>query len=59
MGVEYLGADTLVDTRIADHSFIVRLPGRADVNIGDDVQVDWDAAAVHWFDLSSECRIDR
>ena len=29
--VEYLGADTLIDTRIADQSFIVRLPGRATV----------------------------
>ena len=27
--VEYLGADTLIDTRIGDQSFIVRLPGRA------------------------------
>src|SRR4051812_11093457 len=27
--VEYLGADTLIDTRVSDQSFIVRLPGRA------------------------------
>ena len=57
--VEYLGADTLVDTRIADQSFIVRLPGRAAVNVGDNVRIGWDAAAAHWFDLSTQCRIDQ
>ena len=57
--VEYLGADTLVDTRIGDQSFIVRLPGRASVNVADNVHVRWEPAAVHWFDLSTQCRIDR
>src|SRR3954447_22462192 len=46
---EYLGADTLVDTRIADQSFIVRLPGRAAVQLGEDVRIGWEAAAAHWF----------
>ena len=55
--VEYLGADTLIDTRITDQSFIVRLPGRATVRVGEDVRVSWDAASAHWFDLSSQCRI--
>jgi sn-glycerol 3-phosphate transport system ATP-binding protein len=57
--VEYLGADTLVDTRIGDQSFIVRLPGRASVNVADNVHVRWEPAAAHWFDLSTQCRIDR
>ena len=57
--VEYLGADTLVDTRIGDQSFIVRLPGRASVHVADNVHVRWEAAAAHWFDLSTQCRIDR
>jgi sn-glycerol 3-phosphate transport system ATP-binding protein len=57
--VEYLGADTLIDTRVADQSFIVRLPGRSAVKTGDNIAVTWDAAASHWFDLSSQCRIDR
>ena len=55
--VEYLGADTLIDTRIADQSFIVRLPGRASAAVGDNVRIGWDAAAAHWFELSSQCRI--
>jgi sn-glycerol 3-phosphate transport system ATP-binding protein len=57
--VEYLGADTLIETRIADQSFIVRVAGRAAVNVGDTVRLTWDAADTHWFDLSSQCRIDR
>jgi sn-glycerol 3-phosphate transport system ATP-binding protein len=57
--VEYLGADTLIDTRIADQSFVVRVGGRAGVNVGDKVRLAWDAAAAHWFDLSSQCRIDQ
>ena len=59
VAVEYLGADTLIDTRVADQSFIVRVGGRACVNVGDNVHLAWDAAAAHWFDLSSQCRIDR
>ena len=57
--VEYLGADTLIETRVADQSFIVRLPGRANAAVGETVHVAWDSAAAHWFDLSSQCRIDR
>jgi sn-glycerol 3-phosphate transport system ATP-binding protein len=57
--VEYLGADTLIDTRIGDQSFIVRLPGRAGVNVGDNVRIGWDTAAPHWFDLSTQRRIDQ
>jgi sn-glycerol 3-phosphate transport system ATP-binding protein len=57
--VEYLGADTLVDTRIGDQSFIVRLPGRAAVNVADRVNIRWEPPAAHWFDLSTQCRIDR
>jgi sn-glycerol 3-phosphate transport system ATP-binding protein len=57
--VEYLGADTLIDTRVADQSFIVRLPGRAGATVGSTVHIVWEPAVAHWFDLSSQCRIDR
>jgi sn-glycerol 3-phosphate transport system ATP-binding protein len=62
--VEYLGADTLIDTRLsaqesADQSFIVRLPGRTNTAVGETVHIAWDPAAAHWFDLSSQRRIDR
>ena len=57
--VEYLGADTLLDARIGDHPFIVRVSGRTSATIGEKVGIRWEPAAVHWFDLSSQCRIDR
>ncbi len=57
--VEYLGADTLLDTRIANQSFTVRVGGHASAAAGDTVHIGWEPGAVHWFDLSSECRIDR
>ena len=43
--VEYLGADTLIDTRIADQSFTVRVGGHASAAAGDTVHIGWDAAA--------------
>jgi sn-glycerol 3-phosphate transport system ATP-binding protein len=55
--VEYLGADTLIDTRVAEQSFIVRVGGRATASIGDKVGIRWEPPAVHWFDLSSQCRV--
>ena len=57
--VEYLGADTLIETRIAEQSFIVRLSGRSAAAVGETVHIRWEPAAVHWFSLSTQCRIDR
>jgi sn-glycerol 3-phosphate transport system ATP-binding protein len=59
VAAEYLGADTLLDTRIGGASFVVRLSGRAPANAGDTVQLAWDPHAAHWFELSTERRIDR
>jgi sn-glycerol 3-phosphate transport system ATP-binding protein len=57
--VEYLGADTLLDTRIADQPFTVRVSGRASASVGDTIGIRFEPSAAHWFDLSSQCRIDR
>ena len=57
--VEYLGADTLIETKIADQSFIVRTPGRAPATVGETVGIRWERNAVHWFDQSSQRRIDQ
>src|SRR5262249_13034191 len=54
--VEYLGADTLLDTRIGDQPFIVRVPGRTNTSPGERVAICWEPSAVHWFDQSSQCR---
>src|ERR1051325_40940 len=56
--VEYLGADTLLDARIADQSFVVRVSGRANASAGDKVAIRFNPSAVHWFDRSSQRRID-
>jgi sn-glycerol 3-phosphate transport system ATP-binding protein len=56
--VEYLGADTLLDTRIAGEPFIVRLPGRPPVAAGDDIHLAWDPSATHWFDAKTGKRIN-
>ena len=52
--VEYLGADTLIDTRIGDravHRAAARPRRRS--RAGEQVSIAWDAGAAHWFDLSS------
>ena len=57
--VEYLGADTLIDARIGDQAFIVRMSGRVSSATGDKVTIRFDRSAVHWFDQSSQRRIDQ
>lgn len=58
VAVEYLGADTLIEARIGAHPVIIRRPGRANAQAGETVHLSWSAADVHWFDLSSDRRID-
>ena len=56
--VEYLGADTLVETRIADSKVIVRRPGRVTAAPGEEIALRPASDAVHWFDLASGRRLD-
>ena len=58
VAVEYLGADTLIDTRIGEEAFVVRQAGRPGVVAGEQVSIAWDADATHWFDATSGHRID-
>ncbi len=51
--IEYLGAESLIELRLADQPFVARVPGRAVVTPGTKTHVTWDAAATHVFDLSS------
>ena len=57
VAVEYLGADTLVETRIDGHPFIVRRPGKVRAMAGDRVHIRLSQSAVHWFDLKTEQRL--
>jgi hypothetical protein len=56
--VEYLGADTLIDTRIAINPSSCACRPR-DAHVGDTAHIRWDPAAAHWFNLSTQRRIDR
>ncbi|HYF56745.1 MAG TPA: ABC transporter ATP-binding protein [Salinarimonas sp.] len=58
VAAEYLGADTLIEARVDDHAVIVRRPGRVRVATNDAVRLAWSPADAHWFDLSSDRRID-
>ncbi|MFN3745430.1 MAG: ABC transporter ATP-binding protein [Hyphomicrobiaceae bacterium] len=51
--IEYLGADSLIETRIGVKTIIARAAGKAARHIGESVSLVWDPAATHWFDLSS------
>jgi sn-glycerol 3-phosphate transport system ATP-binding protein len=56
--VEYLGADTLIETRLNGESFVVRLGGRPVAQTGETVRLAWSPAAVHWFDRATGHRAD-
>jgi sn-glycerol 3-phosphate transport system ATP-binding protein len=57
VAVEYLGADTLVETRIDGHNFIVRRPGKVRAAAGDKVHIGLSRSALHWFDLATGQRL--
>jgi sn-glycerol 3-phosphate transport system ATP-binding protein len=57
VAVEYLGADTQLETRVDEQSFIIRMPGPARIAPGEHVHLTWAASDAHWFDASSQCRI--
>jgi sn-glycerol 3-phosphate transport system ATP-binding protein len=54
---EYLGADTLIETRIGSEPFMIRVGGRFAAAPGETLHVSWDESATHWFDLSSGRRM--
>ncbi|MFH6787011.1 MULTISPECIES: ABC transporter ATP-binding protein [Methylobacterium] len=56
VGVEYLGADTLIETRLGGASFVARASGCAGVAAGDTVRLAWSPGDAHWFDRASETR---
>jgi ABC-type sugar transport system ATPase subunit len=57
VAVEYLGADTQVETRAGEHTIIVRVGGRLAATPDETVHLAWEAADTHWFDASSGRRI--
>ncbi|MGB3721179.1 MAG: ABC transporter ATP-binding protein [Hyphomicrobiaceae bacterium] len=55
--VEYLGADSLIETTVNGERAVVRASGNTRVRPGDVIRLAWDSGATHWFDLSSGFRI--
>ena len=63
-GIEYLGADSLVEvhieshaSRLTPHALLVRVPGRAAARAGDSVTVTWHPHNEHHFDKTTGERI--
>ncbi|QEL22228.1 ABC transporter ATP-binding protein [Bosea sp. F3-2] len=59
VAVEYLGSDTLIETRVDGHSFIVKRPGKVRVTAGEQIYIALSQSALHWFDLASERKVVR
>jgi sn-glycerol 3-phosphate transport system ATP-binding protein len=57
--VEYLGADTLVTTRVAGETAIVRISGRTGTQPGETVRLAWEARDAHWFALGTGAALRR
>jgi sn-glycerol 3-phosphate transport system ATP-binding protein len=55
---EYFGADTILACRVGSQTLQVRVPGRPGLADGAAVHLAWDAAATHFFDLSTGSRRD-
>ncbi|WP_046861575.1 ABC transporter ATP-binding protein [Microvirga massiliensis] len=58
VALEYLGADTLIESRIDGDTFVIRVPGKVSANPGDIVHMVWDPNRTHWFELSSGNRVE-
>jgi sn-glycerol 3-phosphate transport system ATP-binding protein len=58
MALEYLGADTLIESRIHDDVFVIRVPGKVQADTGDIIHMTWEHGRTHWFELSTGHRVD-
>lgn len=57
-GVEYLGADSVLDCELGGQLLAVRTQGKTGLAAGDRVQVAWSEASAHVFDAASGHRRD-
>ena len=54
---ELLGAETHIHTKLADNELIAKVNARADIRIGDAIELAFDMEKVHFFDPESELRL--
>ena len=57
VAVEYLGADTQLEARVGEQSFMLRMPGPLRLAPGEHVHLTWAPGDAHWFDAPSQRRI--
>jgi sn-glycerol 3-phosphate transport system ATP-binding protein len=57
IAAEYLGADTLIETRMGGASFVARAAGRMEMKTGQTVHLAWSPHDAHWFDRATEQRV--
>ncbi|MDB5592090.1 ABC transporter ATP-binding protein [Enterovirga sp.] len=58
VAAEYLGADTLVETRLGGSPFVARFAGRVEARTGDVLRLGWGPEAAHWFDTGTDRRMN-
>lgn len=56
--IEYLGADTLIEAKLAGEAVIIRRPGRVHGQAGERIGLKLPAAAAQWFSLQTQKRLD-
>ncbi|MGE0715812.1 MAG: ABC transporter ATP-binding protein [Alphaproteobacteria bacterium] len=57
--IEYLGADSLVETRAGGETIFAKVDGKAALKPGESVRLAWRDADRHWFDTQSGERLQR
>jgi sn-glycerol 3-phosphate transport system ATP-binding protein len=56
LGLEYLGADSLIACKVGKREWIVRQNGRIKLSTGERIHLAWPAADTHWFDAKHGTR---
>jgi len=54
---ELLGAETHIHTKLGDNELIAKVNARADIHIGDPIELAFDMTKIHFFDPESELRL--
>jgi sn-glycerol 3-phosphate transport system ATP-binding protein len=53
LGLEYLGADSLIACKVGDCEVIVRQNGKVGMSAGDRIHLTWPTSENHWFEAQS------
>ena len=58
VAAEFLGADTLIETRLGGAPFVLRAPGKVAATAGQTVHVSWRGQDAHWFEGETGRRVE-